>query len=203
MQDKWEDAKSLFDAALAQPPEAWASFLAKSCPEQSLREEVERLLARHQELSNFLKSSSQNQGSLSECRPPLNNAGDVLARRFRVVRFLARGGMGEVYEAEDLELHEPVALKMIRPEIAVYYPNCLQRFKREVLLAKRVTHPNVCRIFDFFRDSESVTEDAEHGRELTFVSMELLRGDGTGLLIRLAAIMIGVSSSKGRTPVSI
>ena len=177
MQDKWEDAKSLFDAALAQPPEAWASFLAKSCPEQSLREEVERLLARHQELSNFLKSSSQNQGSLGECRPPLNNAGDVLARRFRVVRFLARGGMGEVYEAEDLELHEPVALKMIRPEIAVYYPNCLQRFKREVLLAKRVTHPNVCRIFDFFRDSESVAGDAEHGRELTFVSMELLRGE--------------------------
>ena len=176
MQDKWEDAKSLFEAALEHPPEAWPCFLAKSCPE-SVRDEVERLLARHQELSNFLKSSSQNQGSLGECRPPLNNAGDVLARRFRVVRFLARGGMGEVYEAEDLELHEPVALKMIRPEIAVYYPNCLQRFKREVLLAKRVTHPNVCRIFDFFRDSESVAGDAEHGRELTFVSMELLRGE--------------------------
>jgi eukaryotic-like serine/threonine-protein kinase len=177
MQDKWDDAKSLFNAALEQPPEAWASFLARSCPEQAVRDEVERLLARHRELSTFLESYSQNQRSLSESRPPLNNAGDVLARRFRVVRFLARGGMGEVYEAEDLELHEPVALKMIRPEIAVHYPNCLQRFKREVLLAKRVTHPNVCRIFDFFRDSEPGAEDAEIGRELTFVSMELLRGE--------------------------
>ena len=153
MQDEWEHAKSLFEAALKQPPEAWPAFVANSCPE-SVRDEVGRLLARHQELSDFMKSSSQNQASLSESRPPLNNAGDVLARRFRVVRFLARGGMGEVYEAEDLELHEPVALKMIRPDLVQSHPNCLQRFKREVLLAKRVTHPNVCRIFDFFRDSE-------------------------------------------------
>ena len=174
MQDKWEDAKLLFEAALEQPPDAWPAFVAKSCPE-SVRDEVERLLARHRELSRFMESYSQNQGSLSESRPPLNNAGDVLARRFRVVRFLARGGMGEVYEAEDLELHEPVALKMIRPDLVRSHPNCLQRFKREVLLAKRVTHPNVCRIFDFFRDSEPAAGGAE--RELTFVSMELLRGE--------------------------
>jgi serine/threonine protein kinase/tetratricopeptide (TPR) repeat protein len=177
MPDKWEDEKSLFEAALAQPPEAWPSFLAKSCPEPSLRDKVEKLLANYLEDPRFMSASSPNKDSLSESRPPLNAAGDVLAGRFRVVRFLSRGGMGEVYEAEDLELHEPVALKMIRPEIAVCYPNCLQRFKREVLLAKRVTHPNVCRIFDFFRHSDSPAKGAERGRELMFVSMELLRGE--------------------------
>ena len=178
MQDKREEEKSLFEAALAQPPEAWESFLAKSCAEQSVRDKVEKLLADYRQAGTaFLRSSSQNQGSLSESRPPLNAVGDVLAGRFRVVRFLSRGGMGEVYEAEDLELHERVALKMIRPEIAVCYPNCLHRFKREVLLAKRVTHPNVCRIFDFFRHSDSPAEGAEPSRELTFVSMELLRGE--------------------------
>jgi serine/threonine protein kinase/tetratricopeptide (TPR) repeat protein len=177
MQDKWEDEKSLFEAALAQPPEAWPSFLAKSCPEPSLRDKVEKLLANYLEDPRFMSASSPNKDSLSESRPPLNAVGDVLASRFRVVRFLSRGGMGEVYEAEDLELHEPVALKMIRPEIAVCYPNCLQRFKREVLLAKRVTHPNVCRIFDFFRHSDSPAEGKDRGRELTFVSMELLRGE--------------------------
>jgi serine/threonine protein kinase/tetratricopeptide (TPR) repeat protein len=174
MQEKREDAKLLYEAALKQPPEAWPAFVAKSCPE-SVRDEVGRLLANYVEDPSFMKSFPENQGSRTESLAPLHNAGDVLARRFRVVRFLARGGMGEVYEAEDLELHEPVALKMIRPDLVQSHPNCLQRFKREVLLAKRVTHPNVCRIFDFFRDSEPATGGADH--ELTFVSMELLRGE--------------------------
>ena len=73
----------------------------------------------------------------------------VLCARFEIVQFLAQGGMGEVYEARDLELGETVALKTIRPEIAGD-PLVLQRFKREITLGRRVTHPNVCRIFDVF-----------------------------------------------------
>jgi serine/threonine protein kinase len=75
--------------------------------------------------------------------------GRLLAGRFRIIRFLARGGMGEVYEAEDLELGEHVALKTIRPDIAGG-DQPLARFKREIQLARKVTHPNVCRIFDVF-----------------------------------------------------
>jgi len=76
-------------------------------------------------------------------------AGDLVCDRFRVVRFIARGGMGELYEAEDLTLGERVALKTIRPEIAVH-KRANQRFRREVQLARKVTHPNICRIFDLF-----------------------------------------------------
>jgi serine/threonine protein kinase/tetratricopeptide (TPR) repeat protein len=76
--------------------------------------------------------------------------GDVLANRFRVVRFIGRGGMGDVYEAEDLELGEQVALKTVRPEIA-HLDGAIDRFRREIQLARKVTHPNVCRIFDVFR----------------------------------------------------
>jgi serine/threonine protein kinase/tetratricopeptide (TPR) repeat protein len=76
--------------------------------------------------------------------------GDVLANRFRVVRFIGRGGMGDVYEAEDLELGERVALKTVRPEIA-HLDGAIDRFRREIQLARKVTHPNVCRIFDVFR----------------------------------------------------
>jgi eukaryotic-like serine/threonine-protein kinase len=74
----------------------------------------------------------------------------VLAGRFRIVRFIAGGGMGEVYEAEDQELRERVAVKIIRQEILAQ-PNAVARFKREVYLARKITHPNVCRIFDLFR----------------------------------------------------
>jgi serine/threonine protein kinase len=93
------------------------------------------------------------------------SAGDLLAGRFRIVRFIAQGGMGEVYEAEDLELSGQVALKTIRSEIAEEVGS-VDRFKREVHIARQVTHPNVCRIYDVFR----------HGGT-TFLTMEFLQGE--------------------------
>ena len=99
-------------------------------------------------------------------------AGDVLCARFEVLRFLAQGGMGEVYEARDLELGETVALKTIRPEVAGD-PRVLQRFKREIALARRVTHPNVCRVFDLFHHSAP----DRSGRSTTFLAMQMLHGE--------------------------
>jgi len=78
--------------------------------------------------------------------------------------------MGEVYEAEDRELREHVALKTILPEIASD-ERAIARFKREIQLARKVTHPNVCRIFDLFHHQEGPRG------ELTFLSMELLAGE--------------------------
>lgn len=75
------------------------------------------------------------------------SAGAIVASRYRIVRFIACGGMGEVYEAEDLVLRERLALKAIRPEIA-RDERAVRRFRREIQLARKVTHPNVCRLFD-------------------------------------------------------
>ncbi len=94
----------------------------------------------------------------------------VLAGRFRIVRYLARGGMGEVYEASDLELREDVALKTVRREIADD-PQALERFRNEIHLARKVTHPNACRIFDVFHHRA----DGDH--DTVFLTMELLRGE--------------------------
>jgi tetratricopeptide (TPR) repeat protein/tRNA A-37 threonylcarbamoyl transferase component Bud32 len=94
--------------------------------------------------------------------------GDLIADRYRIVRFIARGGMGEVYEVEDLELRERVALKTVRPE-AARDSVAVERFKREIQLARRVTHPNVCRIFD-------VSHHREGGGAI-FLTMELLPGE--------------------------
>jgi eukaryotic-like serine/threonine-protein kinase len=102
-------------------------------------------------------------------------AGDVLCERFRVTRFIARGGMGELYEAEDRALGERVALKTIRPEIAVD-ERAHQRFRREVQLARKVTHPNICRIFDLFRH-EPIEGGHYDPPPATFVTMELLEGE--------------------------
>lgn len=101
--------------------------------------------------------------------------GLVLAERFKIVRFIARGGMGEVYEALDLELHEAVALKTIRPDIAED-PMALARFKREIQLARKVTHPNVSRMFDIFHHRWPAAMEGDEER-LTFLTMELLAGE--------------------------
>jgi len=106
--------------------------------------------------------------------------GTVLAERFRVERFIAKGGMGEVYEAEDLDLKERVALKTVRFDNAED-SRALERFRAEVLLGRQVTHPNVCRIFDLFRH-----RDKSAGGEVLFVTMELLRGESLEQRIRNA-----------------
>ena len=98
--------------------------------------------------------------------------GVILGGRYRLLRFLARGGMGEVYEALDIELGVKLALKTIRPGLDVR-PLDLRRFKREVLLARSVSHANVCRIYD-------LGVDRGEGRELLFLTMEFLAGETLG-----------------------
>lgn len=73
--------------------------------------------------------------------------GSLLADRYRVVALLGRGGMGEVYRADDLTLGQPVALKFL-PEEAAQDPALLDRFRAEVRIARKVSHPNVCRVYD-------------------------------------------------------
>jgi len=77
--------------------------------------------------------------------------GQVLAGRYRVARFIAAGGIGEVYEAHDALLGERVAVKMLRPELSSK-PGAIERFADEIRLARKVTHPNVCRVFDVALD---------------------------------------------------
>jgi len=91
-------------------------------------------------------------------------AGFILQQRYRIVRLLGEGGMGSVYEADDLELDRKVAIKLIRPDLAAN-PEILQRFKRELIMARKVTHENVVRIFDLGTD-----------QGLKFITMEFIEG---------------------------
>jgi len=110
--------------------------------------------------------------------------GTLLVERFRVVRFLGRGGMGDVYEAQDTKLNERVALKTLRHDVADDTDSS-RRFQREIHLARRVTHENVCRIFDVFH--HRFPAEAGHGgasRELAFLSMELLAGETLAAFVK-------------------
>ena len=129
-------------------------------------------------------------------RPGIFPVGKILESRFRILRILGRGGMGEVYEAEDLVLRENVALKTLLPQIAID-EHFRARFRREVLLARKVTHPNVCRIFDVFGDTafESATEGVV-SMSVPFMSMELLQGQTLGQFLHLPRDSSSQSSSQ-------
>jgi serine/threonine protein kinase/tetratricopeptide (TPR) repeat protein len=101
---------------------------------------------------------------------PIFAPGDVICDRYRVIRFIARGGMGEVYEVEDWELQSRIALKTIAPERASSTKQ-VGRFRQEIQLARKVSHPNVCRVFDLGRHKMSADKD------VLFLTMELLPGE--------------------------
>ncbi|MFA6956164.1 MAG: protein kinase [Thermoanaerobaculia bacterium] len=100
----------------------------------------------------------------------------VVAGRYRIARTIGRGGMGEVYEAEDIELGGRVALKTIRAE-AASQETLLWRFRREIQIARRVTHPNVCRLFDVSYHTVEIVGSEQLTTRLMCVSMELLEGE--------------------------
>jgi hypothetical protein len=105
--------------------------------------------------------------------PSLFPVGASIANRYEVARFIAAGGMGEVYEVVDRDLGARIALKTMRPELAAE-AGALDRFKREIHLARKVTHPNVCRIFDFG------VHGLPGGTLVPFLTMELLDGPTLG-----------------------
>jgi len=107
--------------------------------------------------------------------------GTTLADRYRIVSPLGKGGMGEVYRAEDLKLGQTVALKFL-PRSLGQTEEVLERFRREVRLARQVSHPNVCRVFDIGEISETTSS----GKTIThtFLTMEFVDGEDLASLMR-------------------
>ena len=98
--------------------------------------------------------------------------GTILADRYRIVGLLGKGGMGEVYRADDLKLSQPVALKFL-PDRYLSDGAALARFHREVRTARQVSHRNVCRVYDIGEI------DGKH-----YLSMEFIKGEELSSLLR-------------------
>jgi tetratricopeptide (TPR) repeat protein len=161
MPERWEQIKSVFCDALDLPKEQRSGFLNGACAgDPEMRSEVEKLLA---------QTDDTQTANIFDVPQHALSGGETLGDRFRILRFVGKGGMGEVYEAEDCELRGNVALKILRPELSGD-PDFLTRFRREVQLARRVTHANICRVFDVGFDRWN--EDSR-----VFLTMEFLDGE--------------------------
>jgi hypothetical protein len=114
--------------------------------------------------------------------------GERVLGRYQIRRFISRGGMGEVYEAFDELMGEPVALKTLLPT-ALDSERSAQQFLDEVRLARRVTHSNVCRILEFGIHGRG------RGEALPFLTMELLQGETVAERLRRVG-RLDVASSR-------
>jgi Tol biopolymer transport system component len=174
--DYWARVKEIFAEALDTQVGARETFVREACrDDDALLQDVLKLLEGHSRANGTLSQPlfPLALGEQAE-QPPRFSPSQLVNGRFRIIRLIARGGMGDVYEAEDLQLGVSVALKTIRPDIAAD-ERVLELFKNEIQSARRVTHPNVCRIYDIAQHSEPVAGKSD---EVTiFFTMELLAGE--------------------------
>jgi tetratricopeptide (TPR) repeat protein len=160
--------KEVFLEAADLTPGLRGEHLASACAgESALLREVDRLLAAFDEADGTFSGTGPGAflADRSERRTFVPND---KVDRFTIARLLGIGGMGEVYEVSDSEFGERLALKTLRPELAVR-ADAAGRFRREIQLARRITHSNVCRIYDVgYHEAE--------GNGRWYFTMELLDG---------------------------
>jgi hypothetical protein len=186
-------AMSLFrELADRSPSEREAYYVRHRVPD-AVRAEVESLIRFDGDTAGGLRGQVAaaadavlaGRTALRESARPLDGAGaeselvegrfppgTLLAGRYRVVSLVGRGGMGEVYRAHDLTLKQAVALKFL-PASASGDPRRLARFHGEVRLARQISHPNVCRVYDI--------GDVDG---LAYISMEYIDGEDLATLLR-------------------
>jgi serine/threonine-protein kinase len=124
----------------------------------------------------------QNDGTtLRAAAPATSLVGQVVADRYHVIKKLGEGGMGQVYLAEHVKMGRRSAIKVMSPAM-VHDPDAVARFNREAANASRITHPNVCAVYDF-----GETPDG-----LIYLAMEFVEGEPlTALIEREGALPIG------------
>ncbi len=158
--ERWNMVKTLLSSAQDHPDDERADFLSHACEgDVSLKDEVEKLLESYDEDDAFLENSAiaeavslfdrvSTSGSVNpELMPPGLETGTLLNERYEVVKLLGKGGMGEVYLANDTRINRSVALKVLRSDL-VSSKESLHRFAVEAQAVSALNHPHIMTIYE-------------------------------------------------------
>ncbi len=163
--ERWQQIKDVFNSALRYEPVQRAPFLLRACEnDPNLLSEVESLLAAHEKDGSFIDSPAYKNAAeiFAELKP-----GQVVGS-YEITALLGRGGMGEVYLAQDNRLRRKVALKLL-PSSLTRDSNRLHRFEQEARAASALNHPNIIAIYEICEVNSSLMMATE------FVDGETLR----------------------------
>ncbi|MGH9852238.1 MAG: serine/threonine-protein kinase [Blastocatellia bacterium] len=149
---RWGQIKEVYDHALDLCGDEREGFLAEACGgDDDLRREVASLLAAHEDAGSFLQSPAAEVAAREIVGDEATSPAPQLIGRelanYKIVSLLGRGGMGEVYLAEDKRLHRKVALKLL-PAQFTNDAERVRRFEREASAASATNHPNIITIHE-------------------------------------------------------
>src|SRR5262245_34944509 len=150
--NRWKQIKEVYDRALDLCGEGRDGFLAEACGDDAdLRREVESLLAAHEDAGSFLQSPAVEVAAREIVTDETSSPAPQLIGRelanYKIISLLGRGGMGEVYLAEDKRLHRKVALKLL-PAQFMNAAEQVRRFELEASAASATNHPNIITIHE-------------------------------------------------------
>ena len=166
--ERWQQVKEIFNSAINYRPEERGLFISQACSgDDDLRNEVESLIASHERTGSFIDEPAINAVTSFLANDPELKPGQTIGS-FEILSFISRGGMGEVYLAEDKRLGRKVALKRL-PSTFVKDNDRLRRFEQEARAASALNHPNIITIFEIREAGQS------HIIATEFVEGETLR----------------------------
>jgi serine/threonine-protein kinase len=147
--ERFQKAGDLYDQALELEPARRNAFLREACADdEELRREVESLLAAHESAEGFIDQPAIEIAAGLFANQTSNSIEGKKIGNYQALAFLGKGGMGEVYLANDLKLRRKVALKFLSQQF-IQDPVRVKMFKREARAASALNHPNIITIFDF------------------------------------------------------
>ena len=167
--ERWQQVKEIFNSAINYRPEERGFFLSQACSgDENLRKEVESLIASHEQSGEFIDQPAfVAAASLLADEKVELRAGETIGS-YQILSFISRGGMGEVYLAEDKRLGRRVALKLL-PSSFTTNDDRLRRFEQEARAASALNHPNIITIYEIWQAANS------HLIATEFVEGETLR----------------------------
>src|SRR5688572_1648678 len=192
--ERWQQVKEIFDSAIKYLPEHRNHFLSQACSgDKELRSEVESLITSHEKEGSFIDEPAYYAAAelLANEKSELKSGYSI--GNYEVLSFISRGGMGEVYLAQDKRLSRKVALKLL-PDAFTKDNDRLRRFEQEARAASALNHPNIITIYEIFQANST------HVIATEFVEGETLRQrlNRSGLSLHEALNKIGRASCRER-----